>query len=185
MNTQKPSQAPKRSLFAHWQNDLPASIVVFLVALPLCMGIAIASGVPVSAGLITGIVAGLVVGCLAGCPLQVSGPAAGLTVIVYDAVQRHGLEMLGLIVLLAGLIQLIAGCLAMGQWFRAVSPAVIRGMLTGIGVLIFSSQFHVMLDGSPRGSGLTNLITIPQAIMDSVKSTESLTSQSWEERRQL
>ncbi|QDU36151.1 C4-dicarboxylic acid transporter DauA [Maioricimonas rarisocia] len=185
MSTQKPNQEQKISLLSNWQTDLPASIVVFLVALPLCMGIAIASGVPVSAGLITGIVAGLVVGWLAGCPLQVSGPAAGLTVIVYDAVVRHGLEMLGLIVLLAGLIQLIAGCLAMGQWFRAVSPAVIRGMLTGIGVLIFSSQFHVMLDDAPKGSGLTNLITIPQAIVDSVKSSESLTSNSWEKRREL
>lgn len=73
-------------------HDLLASFVVFLVALPLCMGIAIASGVPVAAGLITGIVGGLVVGWIAGCPLQVSGPAAGLTVIVYEAVQTHGLH---------------------------------------------------------------------------------------------
>ena len=73
------------------QQDVLASVVVFLVALPLCMGIAIASGVPVSAGLITGIVGGIVVGALAGCPLQVSGPAAGLTVIVYQAVQTFGL----------------------------------------------------------------------------------------------
>ncbi|MEW4527034.1 SulP family inorganic anion transporter [Maioricimonas sp. JC845] len=185
MNTPKSHQEQKISLFSSWRTDLPASIVVFLVALPLCMGIAIASGVPVSAGLFTGIVAGLIVGWIAGCPLQVSGPAAGLTVIVYDAVRTHGLEMLGLIVLLAGLIQLIAGCLAMGQWFRAVSPAVIRGMLTGIGVLIFSSQFHVMLDDSPKGGGLENLVTIPQAIVHSVESTESLASDSWEERRRL
>ena len=79
-----------------WRTDFMASVVVFLVALPLCMGIAIASGVPVAAGLITGIVGGLVVGFLAGCPLQVSGPAAGLTVIVYEVVQNFGIEMLGL-----------------------------------------------------------------------------------------
>ncbi len=149
---------------SHIKSDLLASIVVFLVALPLCMGISIASGVPVAAGLISGIVGGLVVGLLAGCPLQVSGPAAGLTVIVYEIVQRFGLEMLGTIVLIAGLIQVVAGLLKLGQWFRAVSPAVIKGMLAGIGVLIFASQFHVMVDDKPKGSGIKNLITIPQAI---------------------
>ncbi|GIW79519.1 MAG: hypothetical protein KatS3mg105_1326 [Gemmatales bacterium] len=151
------------------QHDFIASLVVFLVALPLCMGIAIASGVPVALGLITGIVGGLVVGLLAGSPLQVSGPAAGLTVIVYDLVQKHGLEMLGIIVLLAGLIQVIAGLLRIGQWFRAVSPAVIRGMLSGIGVLIFASQFHVMIDDKPRGSGLTNLLTIPESVVKALE----------------
>ena len=81
----------------NYRRDFLASIVVFLVALPLCMGIAIASGVPVAAGLITGIIGGLVVGWFAGAPLQVSGPAAGLTVIIFDLVQRHGLEVLGII----------------------------------------------------------------------------------------
>ena len=146
------------------KQDFLASIVVFLVALPLCMGIAIASGVPVAAGLITGIVGGIVVGSLAGSPLQVSGPAAGLTVIVYEIVQRFGFEMLGIVVLMAGAVQLAAGVFKLGQWFRAVSPAVIKGMLAGIGVLIFASQFHVMVDGKPRGSGLTNLLTIPESI---------------------
>lgn len=107
---------------------------------------------------------GLVVGVLAGCPLQVSGPAAGLTVIVYEVVQRFGFEMLGIIVLIAGLMQVAAGILKLGQWFRAVSPAVIKGMLAGIGVLIFASQFHVMVDDKPKGSGIKNLVTIPQAI---------------------
>ena len=123
-------------------NDALASVVVFLVALPLCMGVSIASGVPPTAGLITGIIGGLVVGFLAGSPLQVSGPAAGLTVLVWQLVQHHGLPMLGVIVLLAGIIQLVAGLFKLGQWFRAVSPAVIHGMLAGIGVLIFASQFR-------------------------------------------
>src|SRR5687767_7913244 len=113
------------------RHDLLASIVVFLVALPLCMGIAIASGAPPAAGLITGIVGGLLVGFLAGSPLQVSGPAAGLAVIVYEIIQKHGLGMLGAILLLAGAVQLLAGLLRLGQWFRAVSPAVIHGMLAG------------------------------------------------------
>lgn len=139
-------------------------MVVFFVALPLCMGVALASGAPVAAGLITGIVGGLVAGTLAGCRLQVSGPAAGLTVIVYELIQQLGLDMLGIAVLIAGGMQLAAGALRLGQWFRAVSPAVITGMLAGIGVLIFASQFHVMVDDKPRGSGIDNLRTIPAAL---------------------
>ncbi|RLS57868.1 MAG: SulP family inorganic anion transporter [Planctomycetota bacterium] len=150
------------------QQDILASVVVFLVALPLCMGIAIASGVPVSAGLVTGIIGGLVVGALAGCPLQVSGPAAGLTVIVYQAVQKYGLDMLGVIVLMSGIIQILAGLMKVGTWFRAVSPAVVRGMLAGIGVLILASQFHVMFDKAPESSGIKNLIAMPRTIMQSL-----------------
>jgi len=157
-------QTPPRGRLKEVRKDILPSIVVFLVALPLCMGIAIASGVPVAAGLVTGIVGGIVVGLLAGAPLQVSGPAAGLTVIVYDLVQKHGLESLGIVVLMAGVIQFVAGIFKLGQWFRAVSPSVIKGMLAGIGVLIFASQFHVMVDDDPKGSGIQNLITIPQAI---------------------
>jgi MFS superfamily sulfate permease-like transporter len=149
-------------------NDIVASVVVFLVALPLCMGISIASGVPPALGLITGMIGGIVVGSLAGAPLQVSGPAAGLTVLVFDLVQKYGIEGLGPIVLLAGLFQLLAGRLHMGQWFRAMSPAVIFGMLAGIGVLIFASQFHVMLDDKPRSSGIENLLSIPSAIINGI-----------------
>lgn len=157
-------QAVKRGLFFAPRQDVLASVVVFLVALPLCMGIAIASGVPVAAGLITGIVGGLVVGWIAGAPLQVSGPAAGLTVIVFDLVQRHGLEVLGVAVLIGGALQFIAGTLRYGRWFRAVSPAVIHGMLAGIGILILSSQFHVMVDDAPKGSGIQNIVSIPEAV---------------------
>jgi MFS superfamily sulfate permease-like transporter len=148
----------------HFTSDFLASIVVFLVALPLCMGIAVASGVPPALGIITGIVGGIVVGFIAGSPLQVSGPAAGLAVIVVEIVQDHGLVMLGPILILAGLIQVVAGVLKVGQWFRAISPAVVYGMLAGIGVLIFASQFHVMVDDTPKGSGLNNLLSIPSAI---------------------
>lgn len=161
--------AEQRKTFA---KDFLASIVVFLVALPLCMGIAIASGAPPAVGLITGIVGGLIVGSLAGCPLQVSGPAAGLTVMVWEIVQEHGFPMLGVIVLMAGLIQLTAGMFKLGQWFRAVSPAVINGMLSGIGVLIFASQFHVMLDDKPKGNGIMNLISIPKAVWDCLQQPE-------------
>ena len=163
-----------------FRQDFLASVVVFLVALPLCMGIAIASGVPVAAGLVTGIVGGLVVGMLAGSPLQVSGPAAGLTVIVLGAVTTLGLPAFGLAVMIAGGLQFAAGVFRLGQWFRAVSPAVIHGMLAGIGVLILASQFHVMVDDAPRKDGLSNLAAIPEAIAKGLPLPEAT---SREERR--
>jgi len=144
--------------------ELLASVVVFLVALPLCMGIAIASGMPPAKGLITGIIGGLVVGWLAGSPLQVSGPAAGLAVLVFELVRQHGVAMLGPILLLAGFLQLVAGRLRLGCWFRVTAPAVVYGMLAGIGVLIVLSQIHVMLDGVPKPSGLDNLSGFPAAV---------------------
>lgn len=148
--------------------DLLASVVVFLVALPLCMGIAIASGAPPALGLITGIIGGLVVGPLAGSPLQVSGPAAGLAVLVWEIVQQRGLTGLGIVVLLAGAMQLTAGLLRFGRLFQAVPPAVIHGMLAGIGLLILAGQFHVMLDSKPLGAGLANLAAIPATLLKGV-----------------
>ncbi|MDH5671425.1 MAG: SulP family inorganic anion transporter [Myxococcales bacterium] len=154
--------------------DVLASVVVFLVALPLCMGIAIASGVPPALGLVTGIVGGIVVGLVQGSPLQVSGPAAGLVVIVASVVEEHGLAGLGLVVFLAGAMQLLAGLLGGGRWFRAVPPSVVHGMLAGIGVLIFAGQFHVMIDDAPRSGGLANLAAIPEALLKAVASDTSL-----------
>ncbi|MBV4489046.1 SulP family inorganic anion transporter [Pseudomonas sp. RD9SR1] len=144
--------------------ELLASVVVFLVALPLCMGIAIASGMPPAKGLITGIIGGIVVGFLAGSPLQVSGPAAGLAVLVFELVRQHGMGMLGPILLLAGLLQLLAGRLRLGCWFRVTAPAVVYGMLAGIGVLIVLSQVHVMFDTTPQPSGLQNLVEFPSTV---------------------
>ena len=154
-------------------SDVLASVVVFLVALPLCMGISIASGMPPATGIVTGIIGGLIVGFIAGSPLQVSGPAAGLAVMVWQIVDEHGFAVLGAIVLVAGGIQIAAGVAKLGQWFRAVAPAVIRGMLAGIGVLIFASQFHVMVDDYPKGGGLDNLLSIPGAVLKGVIPSEN------------
>ncbi|MDU8498818.1 SulP family inorganic anion transporter [Pseudomonas syringae] len=148
--------------------ELLASVVVFLVALPLCMGIAIASGMPPAKGLITGIIGGLVVGWIAGSPLQVSGPAAGLAVLVFEVVREHGMAMLGPILLLAGLLQLLAGRFKLGCWFRVTAPAVVYGMLAGIGVLIVLSQAHVMFDSGPKPSGLDNLIGFPATLIQAI-----------------
>lgn len=162
-----------RGFVENLKYDFPASIVVFLVALPLSMGIAIASGVPqdkaAAAGIATAIVGGVLVGALSGCPLQVSGPAAGLAVFVGQIIAQHGFAALGLVTTIAGLVQLAAGAMRLGPWFRAVSPAVIQGMLAGIGVLIFASQFHVMVDDQPPGTGkafggMVNLVTLPGAV---------------------
>ncbi|GHD59705.1 sulfate transporter [Streptomyces mirabilis] len=144
--------------------DLFASLVVFLVALPLCVGVAIASGVPAELGLVTGIVGGLVAGVLPGSSLQVSGPAAGLTVLVYEAVQTYGLRALGVLVLGAGLVQLTLGALRLGRWFRAVSVAVVQGMLAGIGLVLIAGQVYAMGDASAPASGLgkiAGLVSLP------------------------
>ncbi len=167
-----PAPAPPVSAVGGWgdvlRRDLPASLVVFLVALPLCLAIARAVGAPPEAGLVTGIVGGVLVGLLAGSPLQVSGPAAGLVVILLDVVQRYGLERLGVVVGLAGFIQLAAGVLRLGQWFRAASPAVVLGMLAGIGAVLFAQQFHVMVDDPPAREPWRNFVTIPAAVWHGV-----------------
>lgn len=149
------------------QNVL-ASLVVFLVALPLCMGIAIASGAPPVTGLITGIVGGIIVGFFAGSPLLVSGPAAGLAVLVYELIQQYGLIALGPVVLLSGVIQLAAGLARIGVWFRVVSPAVVSGMLAGIGILIIASQLHVMFDALPMPHGLQNFGKFPERLFTAI-----------------
>ena len=160
-----------------WKANLAPSLVVFLISIPLSMGIAIASGAPPASGLITAIVGGLVIGTLTGSRLQVSGPSAGLAVMVLDVVQQHGLAALAVVVTLMGLLQAGAGLLKLGQVFRAVAPAVIDGMLAGIGVLIFSSQFHVMVDDAPKASGLQNLLSIPQAVYKGVGAMDGSTHQ--------
>jgi MFS superfamily sulfate permease-like transporter len=134
------------------------------------MGIAIASGLPPAKGLITGIVGGLIVGFFAGSKLQVSGPAAGLAVLVFELVRQHGVGMLGPILLLAGFLQLLAGRFRLGCWFRVTAPAVVYGMLAGIGVLIVLSQVHVMLDAAPKPSGLDNLTAFPGAVAQALPS---------------
>ncbi|SER09865.1 SulP family inorganic anion transporter [Lentzea albida] len=142
----------------HW-TDLGASVVVFLVALPLCVGVAVASGVPAELGIVTGVVGGIVVGLLPGSTMQVSGPAAGLTVLVADAVSRHGLEALGVIVLGAGLLQVALGLARCGRWFRAISPSVVQGMLAGIGlVLIFGQLKHLVVSPVAAALGLLTVL---------------------------
>jgi MFS superfamily sulfate permease-like transporter len=122
--------------------------------------------VPAELGLVTGIVGGLVAGILPGSSLQVSGPAAGLTVLVYEAVQSYGVWALGVLVLAAGLVQLGLGVLRLGRWFRAVSVAVVQGMLAGIGLVLIAGQVYAMGDAAAPTSGLgkiAGLVSLPGA----------------------
>ncbi len=128
-------------MFKYLKNDIPASIVVFFVALPLCLGIALASDAPPLSGLIAGIIGGIVVGSLSGSKIGVSGPAAGLAAIVAGAIASLGsFEIFLSAVVLAGVIQLLFGVLKMGVIGYYFPNSVIKGMLTGIGIIIILKQ---------------------------------------------
>ena len=150
------------------KKDILASIIVFLVALPLAIGLSIACGLPIYCGLISGIIGGIVVGALSGNFLQVSGPAAGLILIVTDILTNMGIQHLFLTIFIAGIIQIVFGFLQLGNYFRAISPAIIQGMLSGIGITIFLSQFHIMLDSTPLNHFWDNLKTLWNVIWHSV-----------------
>ncbi|MFE2015982.1 SulP family inorganic anion transporter [Streptomyces sp. NPDC059491] len=158
------------------RQDLAASLVVFLVALPLCIGVAVASGVPAELGLITGIVGGLVTGLMRGSSLQVSGPAAGLTVLVLEAVRSFGLAALGVIVLAAGLLQIAMGLLRWGRWFRAISLSVVEGMLAGIGLVIIAGQLYSAAGVPAPDSGVDKLTGLPGALVEALGSRTALLS---------
>ena len=128
-------------MFKSLKSDLPASVVVFFVALPLCLGIALASGAPLFSGLIAGIVGGIVVGFLSGSEIGVSGPAAGLAAIVLTAITAlGGWENFLVAVVLGGVIQIVFGILRLGIIGYYFPSSVIKGMLTGIGIIIILKQ---------------------------------------------
>ncbi|GII95462.1 SulP family inorganic anion transporter [Sinosporangium siamense] len=146
---------------AHVGTDILASLVVFLVALPLCIGIGVASGVPVELGIISGIVGGLIVGLLPGSSLQVSGPAAGLATLVMEMVTEHGVGMLGPVVLATGAIQIALGLFGLGRLFQAISLSVVQGMLAGIGLPLILGQLYAVADSEQHGSALKNAAGMP------------------------
>ena len=146
--------AAKRGLFSSWRADVPASIVVALVALPLCLGVALASGAPLFAGLIAGVVGGIVVGFVSKSPLSVSGPAAGLTAIVFSAIEGlPNYETFLLAVVLAGIFQIGFSLTKGGVLAEFVPSSVITGMLAAIGLILILKQLpHAIgYDGDPGG----------------------------------
>ena len=141
-------------MFKHIQQDLPASIVVFLVALPLCLGIAMASGAPPLAGIIAGILGGIVVGAISGSYVGVSGPAAGLAVILFNGIQSlPSYETFLLAVVIGGFVQILLGVLRAGIIGLYFPSSVIQGMLSAIGIIIFLKQIPhaVGYDSNPEG----------------------------------
>jgi MFS superfamily sulfate permease-like transporter len=144
----------KTGVFSNLKSDFPASIVVFFVALPLCLGIALASGAPLFSGLIAGIIGGIVVGALSGSKIGVSGPAAGLAAIVLTSIGTlGGFENFLVAVVLGGVIQLVFGFLKAGVIGYYFPSSVIKGMLTGIGIIIILKQIphFIGYDGDPEG----------------------------------
>ncbi len=158
-----PAPGPTRG--ERWRNnaryDLPASLVVFLVALPLSLGIAIASDAPIMAGLIAAIVGGVVAGSVGGSPLQVSGPAAGLTVVVAELVATFGWKATCAITVAAGFLQIIFGLSRIARAALAIAPVVVHAMLAGIGITIALQQIHVLLGGSSHSSTVENITQLP------------------------
>lgn len=142
------------SMFKYLKNDIPASIVVFFVALPLCLGIALASGAPLFSGVIAGIIGGIIVGALSGSKIGVSGPAAGLAAIVLTAIGAlGGYQNFLVAVVLGGVIQIVFGVLKAGVIGYYFPSSVIKGMLTGIGIIIILKQIpHFFgMDEDPQG----------------------------------
>jgi len=151
-----------RSVLRH---DLPSSVVVFLVALPLSLGIAIASNAPVLAGLIAAIVGGIIAGAIGGSPLQVSGPAAGLTVVVADLISNFGWAVTCFITAAAGAVQVLLGFSRVARAALAISPVVVHAMLAGIGITIALQQAHVLLGGKSKSTAWHNVIGLPGQIV--------------------
>ncbi|WP_309049356.1 bifunctional SulP family inorganic anion transporter/carbonic anhydrase [Streptomyces sp.] len=146
--------------------DVSASVAVFLIALPLSLGIALATGAPLQAGLVAAAVGGIVAGRFGGAPLQVSGPAAGLTVVTAELIQRYGWRTTCAITVLAGLSQLALSALRVARSALAVSPAIVHGMLGGIGVTIALAQLHIVLGGTPQSSTVANATGLPAQLAD-------------------
>lgn len=158
------SSTPSR-LTSVLRHDFPASVVVFLVALPLSLGIAIASGAPAAAGLIAAVVGGLVAGSLGGSVLQVSGPAAGLTVIVAESIHQFGWRITCFIVVAAGVLQILFGLSKIARAALAVAPVVVHAMLAGIGVTIALQQIHILLGGESHSSAWANITELPAQLI--------------------
>ncbi|KJY43503.1 transporter [Streptomyces sp. NRRL B-1568] len=158
------SQKPGHASRSTWRRDLSASLVIFLIAVPLSLGIALATGAPLQSGLVAAAVGGIVAGVLGGAPLQVSGAAIGLVMVSAELVQRYGWRATCAITALAGLAQLALGAARVARAALAISPALVHGLLAGIGITIALGQLHVVLGESPDRSTLENLAAFPSEL---------------------
>ncbi|MFD4642465.1 SulP family inorganic anion transporter [Lentzea sp. NPDC058436] len=143
------------------KHDLPASFVLFLISIPLSLGIAHATGAPLMAGIISAIIGGVVVGALSGAPLQISGPGTGLVVIVAGLVAQFGWAATAAITLAAGVLQVALGLTGISRLVMSLSPAIVHGMLAGIGISIAAGQLVVVLGGTAGSTVPANLALLP------------------------
>ncbi|HEX7305437.1 SulP family inorganic anion transporter [Lentzea sp.] len=148
------------------KNDLPASLVLFLISIPLSLGIAHATGAPLMAGLISAVIGGVVVGALSGAPLQISGPGTGLVVIVAGLVAQFGWAATAAITLAAGAVQIALGLTGISRLVMSLSPAVVHGMLAGIGISIAVGQLVVVLGGTAAPTVPANVALLPGRVLD-------------------
>jgi len=175
MNKLSLSTSPKTGLAGlteNWHSDLRSGFLVFLIALPLCLGISMASGFPPSAGIISAIVGGLLVSHISGSYLTINGPAAGLIVVIAAAVQAlgEGDAMAGYrytlaAIVVSGVLQVLMGKFKLGQLSAFFPASVVHGMLAAIGLIIIATQTHVMLGATPEsGSLFSTIVQIPQSL---------------------
>lgn len=150
--------------------DFSASLVVFIVAIPLSLGISLASGVPIEAGLISAIIGGIIVGTLAGAPLMVSGPAAGLSALVFQMVTDYGFQGLLFITIFCGLFQMLFSLFKAGPLFKLIPDSILQGMLAAIGLLIMAGQMHVMLGHGVPSQFFQGLGQLPEKFISSLSS---------------
>ncbi|MFJ1547887.1 bifunctional SulP family inorganic anion transporter/carbonic anhydrase [Streptomyces sp. NPDC088246] len=158
------SPPPRGGRFRIAGADLSASITVFLLAVPMSLGLAVAMDAPLEAGLISAAIGGVVAGLLGGTPLQVSGPSAGLTVVTAELIQIYGWRTTCAITIGAGLLQILLGSLRAARSALAVSPAIVHGTLAGIGVAIALAQLQIVLGGSPQSSAVANALALPDQL---------------------
>lgn len=156
----------------NWKTDLLSGFSVFLVALPLCLGIALASGVPPLSGIIAAVIGGILVSMISGCHVTINGPAAGLIVVILSAVESlgGGDKMLGYrctlaAIVIAGIIQVVMGLTKAGKLSSFFPASAVHGLLASIGIIIIAKQSYVMLGEKPVGhSALEQLYHLPGAI---------------------
>ncbi|MFB4423517.1 SulP family inorganic anion transporter [Streptomyces sp. QL37] len=162
-----PPPPPRHGGFHVSGADLSASITVFLIAVPMSLGLAVAMDAPLAAGLVSAAIGGIVAGLLGGTPLQVSGPSAGLTVVTAELIQIYGWRTTCAITIGAGLLQILLGSLRAARSALAVSPAIVHGTLAGIGVAIALAQLHIVFGEVPQSSALDNVLSLPSHLAHS------------------
>ncbi|MCX6118512.1 MAG: SulP family inorganic anion transporter [Proteobacteria bacterium] len=148
--------------------DILASLGVFVIALPLSLGIALASGAPIQSAIIAAVIGGIAVGSLSGAPLTVTGPAAGLTVVVFEIIRTQGVKGLAIATIVCGLVQFLLGYLKLGGLFKRMPHSILDGMLAAIGAIIAFGQLYVAMGKAIPNGFIKSLIQLPNELVSLV-----------------